>query len=329
MSLGQMAFDIRVNVIVHSKAFSHAKIARDLAKVVNGIVLGYGEVYDVYNQNVIVVSTIDYIDISLSSPFIIPSRKCIYYGVAEGIPVLTPSARCILDNCVVVVPSMFVKRCVEKIGIRVHDVIPHAVNIPDPDPAEVALIRGKLYVDHGCRYVVGWIGANQIRKGLDIAFEIGEMLPKDVCLVLITGDGEEEIPSDLPRNVVYMEKVFKIDNISNYMCAFDVFLNTSRSEGFGLPVFEALSLGRKVVVPSIPVFKEYLDGVKGVFFYDVRRPRYELYKNYMWMEYYDPKSIDDIVEKIMEALRSDDEVDSDYIRRKFNLKIYERFRKWL
>jgi len=322
-------FSITANVIVHSHAFSHRKVARDIEKVIGGVVLAYHERYDTFNQNVLVVSTIDYLDIAMSAPFIIPAKKCIYYGVVEGIPIITPQARSVINNCVTITPSRFAKRCVEKAGITVHDIIPHAVDLPDPDYNSVITLRGRLFVDHNCRWVVGWIGANQIRKGLDIAFEVGEKLPRDVCLLLITGEGEIEISDDLPRNVIFFDKVFRVDNISNYIMVFDLFLNTSRSEGFGLPVYEALSLGKKVVVPDLPVFREYLSGTDGVFFYEVGKPRYELYLSYMWMEYREPKSIDDVVETIISALRSDKKPKAEIIRERFNLDLYKRFKKYL
>lgn len=322
--------DTVTNVVVHSRAFSHKKIARDISSVIDGIVLSYDEVYNTFQQNVLVVSTIDYIDVAMASPFIIPARKCIYYGVAEGLPVLTPQARSILEKCIVVVPSNFVKTCVERVGVKVHAVIPHAVNIPDPDLQFSMSLREKLLKDHGCRYIVGWLGANQYRKGLDIVLDLVEYLPREICLMLITGYGEVNIPEELPRNVIFMDTVFRIDNIANYINVFDVLLNTSRSEGFGLPVYEALALGKKVVIPSIPVFKEFLDNVLGVFFYDVSEtPRYELYQNYMWMEYYEPASVENIVDKTIEALRSDNHPDAYLIRKRFSIDLYEGFKKWL
>jgi glycosyltransferase involved in cell wall biosynthesis len=56
------------------------------------------------------------------------------------------------------------------------------------------------------------------------------------------------------------------DNLRKMHNSFDVLLNTSRSETFGLVVVEALSAGIPCVLSDIPVYRELYSGCKGVAF---------------------------------------------------------------
>ena len=319
---------IPINIIVHTRAYSHSKIARDINRVIKGTVISYSDEVDTYRSNVIVVSTIDYIDIALSSRFIIPADEAVYYGTAEGIPVLTSLSKDVLEGCRVVVPSNFVKNMVSKAGVRVDGVVYHSVGDNEYDPIKSAMIRKRILEKTKCRKLVGWIGANQYRKGIDIAFKVAEYLPRDVATVIISGYGEVSVPEkyDLPRNIVFLDRVFRIKNVFNFYKAFDVFLSTSRSEGFGLPVAEAFSIGKPVVIPRISVFEElFPDDL--VYFYEASStPKYTLYKNYMWMHYQEPDP-SDAAEMVMKALNDDKSKEVrriDYARSKFSLSNYRQ-----
>lgn len=319
MSLDVFEFmrSIKPVVIVHSRAYSHRKVANDVKRVRGGILASYNDYYDTFGSSVIVVSTIDYIDIAMSSRFIIPSSDCVYYGVVEGIPVVTPIAQEVIEKCRVVTPSMFAKEMAERAGVGVDEVIPHAVVLDEPVSKEVKWLRAKT---KRCKKVVGWIGANQVRKGLDVVFRIAELL-NDYCFLVISGGGEIAVKS-MPRNVVFIDEVYRLKSVSSLFEVIDVFLSTSRSEGFGLPVFEALAYGKPVVAPAIPVYREF-SFLKG-FIYRVSGPRYVLYKNYMWMQYWEP-DVFDAAKRIEEMVntRVDDSIVRE-VRETLSLELYRR-----
>lgn len=306
---------IKPVVIVHSRAFSHRKVANDIKRVRGGILASYNDYYDTFGSSVIIVSTIDYIDIAMSSRFIVPSAECTYYGVAEGVPVVTPIARDIVEKCRVVTPSVFAREMVERSGVRVDEVIPHAVVLENPVSREVRWLRAKT---KKCNKVIGWIGANQVRKGLDIVFKIAGLL-NDYCFLVISGGGEIAV-KNVPRNVIFIDEVYRLKSVSSLFEVIDVFLSTSRSEGFGLPVFEALAYGKPVVAPAIPVYREF--GFLREFLYRVSGPRYVLYKNYMWMQYWEP-DVEDAAKRIEEMVntRVDDSIVRE-VRETLSLELY-------
>lgn len=315
MDVFEFMKSIKPVVIVHSRAFSHRKVANDIKRVRGGILASYNDYYDTFGSSVIVVSTIDYIDIAMSSRFIVPSAECTYYGVAEGVPVVTPIAQDVVEKCRVVTPSRFAKEMVERSGVRVDEVIPHAVVLENPVSKEVRWLRAKT---KKCNKVIGWIGANQVRKGLDIVFKIAWLL-SDYCFLVISGGGEIAVKK-IPKNVIFIDEVYRLKSVSSLFEVIDVFLSTSRSEGFGLPVFEALAYGKPVVAPAIPVYREF--GFLREFLYRVSGTRYVLYKNYMWMQYWEP-DVEDAAKRIEEMVntRVDDSIVRE-VRETLSLELY-------
>ena len=87
---------------------------------------------------------------------------------------------------------------------------------------------------------------------------------KDYKLVLI-GVHEPNYFLSLTYNPVYIElkdNLIFLENVSDpllrqYYLNATAILNTSNEEGFCYPVFEALSLGKPVIVDDLPIYREY------------------------------------------------------------------------
>jgi len=316
-------------VIVHSRAFSHQKIAKDIRHVVGGMVLGYNDELDVYGTPVIYVGTIDHIDLAMASRFLLTASKRIIYGVAEGEPILTPETRRILENSYVIVPSQHVKELIETVNIHVDEIIPHAVNIPRPDPYLTVDLRLKYETDTGKQKIALWIGANQRRKGPDIVLKIANQLD-DVGIVMITGDGEIPLPKEPPTNLLIRKEVFKIDNISNHYAAADFLIVTSRAEGFGLPPLEMLSLGKPVILPDLDVFRE-IAMTPLTTLYETTFCYSELYKNYMWMKYCEPdtESLINAIKEYKPPNTLDKYVAMTDVKLHYGLENYKKFEEFL
>jgi len=89
----------------------------------------------------------------------------------------------------------------------------------------------------------------------------------------LIGAKEPEYYKSILKNLVYLkiqkyitflEDVTEQDLISYYVgCR--ALLNTSHEEGFCYPVIEALSLGKKVIVNDIPLYKEFIPYFKSLY----------------------------------------------------------------
>ena len=69
----------------------------------------------------------------------------------------------------------------------------------------------------------------------------------------------------------------------------DIYVMTSKMEGFGMPILEALSQGTRVVASEIPVFLEI--GEK-------------------YISYFDPESAEDLMEKLLSIFDQGDTLES-------------------
>lgn len=135
-----------------------------------------------------------------------------------------------------------------------------------PDAKEVDRIRHEV----GGRRIIGHVGALQDKqKGQSDIIAIAKRLrdPRpDICFLLVGGDGGDEetlrAQANGLDNVVFAGHV---DNVGDYLSAFDLMLFPSRNEGLGSSVIDALSLGIPVVAYRIGGIPEIInDGANGL-----------------------------------------------------------------
>ena len=116
------------------------------------------------------------------------------------------------------------------------------------------------------RYVVGHVARlsptkNQVHL-LQAFAEALKAAPE--ALLVVVGDGklEKELKSravDLRVNHA-VRFVGRVDKASNYMQAFDLFVMTSKDEGFGRVLLEAMTARCPIIATDIPAFAEVLSG---------------------------------------------------------------------
>ena len=125
------------------------------------------------------------------------------------------------------------------------------------------------------RPIILMVGTVEPRKGYDIALEIAEKTcsgEHGPVLVIVGKPGWKtgELQRRLTSHLLVGKSLFWISDADDAQLAWlyensAVFLSTTRGEGFGLPLAEAMSYGLQVVAPDIPVFREF-DGT-GIAFY--------------------------------------------------------------
>ena len=114
------------------------------------------------------------------------------------------------------------------------------------------------------------VGRLAPEKGYDISIQTAAILKKRGILFhwFIIGEGPERTAlQKLIEDNQLTDSVFLMGAKSNpmpYVKAASLYVQTSRNEGFGLTVAEALALGKKVVASSIESFREQIEeGVNG------------------------------------------------------------------
>lgn len=90
------------------------------------------------------------------------------------------------------------------------------------------------------------------KKGLDYFIELASILKKDEVIVLVG-----EMPSiALPDNIIHVDATNNLQELVEYYCSADVFLQLSEEESFGKVVAEALACGTPVVTVNSTANKE-------------------------------------------------------------------------
>lgn len=110
-------------------------------------------------------------------------------------------------------------------------------------PVETNEIRRKIKLDD--KFIILGVATEWSNsKGLDKFIELANIIEIDERIVLI-GDINSSI--SLPKNIIHINKTDNIEELVNYYCMADVFLQLSKEETFGKVVAEALSCGTPVI----------------------------------------------------------------------------------
>lgn len=125
-------------------------------------------------------------------------------------------------------------------------------------PGEVSSLFNKKFLAIG-RF-------SHLHKGFDIlikAFAIFAQTNYDWTLDIV-GEGPEE---PLLRSIIHQHQLENrvtlhpfTNDVQKYYCAASIYVLSSRWEGFGLVLFEAMSSGLPIISSDIPVAKELLEG---------------------------------------------------------------------
>lgn len=180
-------------------------------------------------------------------------------------------------------------------------IIPKSINLPS-------------YIDPN-KINVFWCGKTTLMKGFDLLKELINKSSNDINWILNIGNSIDEVSlSGLKKeDVIILSNLERIDQVNIWKNC-DVFLSTSRVEGFGLALAEALALGLPAVVNnSCQVYKEFQPNTA--------------------IQYIDLSNIKNTLDAIMES--SKNKVNFDRLNPEFHrdhmitesLKIYERILK--
>lgn len=126
-------------------------------------------------------------------------------------------------------------------------VIPDASGELQSDPRAVQEIRARL----GDGFIAGHVGElDDAQKGQAQIIEIAKTLREEMpdLVVVLVGSGRDE--AELKASAAELTNVYfagQVDNVGDYLAAFDVFLYPSRHEGLGSSILDALAFGLPVI----------------------------------------------------------------------------------
>ena len=153
----------------------------------------------------------------------------------------------------------------ESLGIKLnYSVIPSAKTGFSFNSGEVQSIRSRLKGD----FVVGHIGTlDDSHKGqlqiIEAARRFSASHP-EICFVLV-GEGRDfELFKQQTASLDNIALVGLVDNVGDYLKAFDIFLFPSRHEGLGSILLDALDFGLPVIATDVGGISEIIEnGVNG------------------------------------------------------------------
>jgi glycosyltransferase involved in cell wall biosynthesis len=119
------------------------------------------------------------------------------------------------------------------------------------DPANVRSIRERA----GRRFIVGHVGAlDNDQKAQDVIIAAARRLREshpDIHFLLVGGGADEGMLRSLAGDLPNLSFVGFVDNVGDYLAAFDVFILPSRREGIGSILFDAMEQGLPLIVTPV------------------------------------------------------------------------------
>jgi len=196
-------------------------------------------------------------------PYIMGTKPRAIYVTVEGIPTKATVIHSNIPRCSFIANSHFTADCLKRAGLRVLDVVHHAV-----DP--VAVRQAKTMVDHyrkqfdekyGDRVKFLYVGRNDPRKALSklsLAVDIlNQEGVRDWVLLLHSEESAKSLFNKDNCDFVGHFGTLKYHEILAMMGAVDYIIFPSVSEGFGLPVLEANAMGKPVLHCWMPPLSEF------------------------------------------------------------------------
>lgn len=190
--------------------------------------------------------------------------RCLFYTTIEGNAKKIHGDTWIYRDLSYIANSRYTAKKLQEAGARVSGILRHGVRVEEVQAFKMMKdeIRSKLGVSQN-DFLVGYLAAGYMRKGHSLFSRVAQEVMKrdqEIKVAILTdekGAKEYENSSDvividqfgeLPKSFVY-----------GFYHALDAYVQPSLSEGFGLPVLEALAAGKLVIHPDYEPLSEITD----------------------------------------------------------------------
>jgi glycosyltransferase involved in cell wall biosynthesis len=170
----------------------------------------------------------------------------------------------------------YAEREIKKTGLSCVN-IPHGVDTKIFKPQPRDPIREKMKIPKD-KFIFGFVGTNISKRKGQAEFMMGlkKLIDKgydDFIVIALTNiNGQAQGGYDLyaladyigvPRNIFHFPKMtyqFTEEEMAEWYNSFDVLVNISRGEGFGIPILEAQACGTPAIVTDFSSMTELVDG---------------------------------------------------------------------
>jgi hypothetical protein len=223
----------------------------------------------------------------------------------------------ICSNTRCYVPTRWGKELAESHGVKVQDVVPHALPEPIPDPPRerpISAVYLNARYSFLCRHLAAAACIECERKGWRWWQEVKKAFPDALGFV----SGCAEVEGAVGYRGASIEDVYRLLGLGK------VYANLSTHEGFGLNPIMALAVGTPVVAWDIPVFRETMP--EAVFVPVSTEQKCYVDQRYMlepgWF-IFRWGNIDQFIEAVRSAVNTT--VDYASIRQRYSSKLYTKF----
>jgi len=307
-------------IVSEQQAFTHWKVATDIYNVLKKRV-GKCNLYDwaareIPEKNILFVGTILSTTLHYLTRFL-PNKKVVFYTTLEGEPLIDPIGRNIAKHVKLVAVSDFAGEMLEHVELDCDGVVYHGIPMNNTQrdtrfdeflnliqhPPNKPKIRRRKYLT---------ISSNMERKGLDhllVAHKLVEFNNPDAILILHSGGGFYDITrlSDLLEltferfwftNSFGMYDNYQMNSLINFA---EFLVQPSFTEGFGIPMIEALKHGKLVIAIDVPPYNEIVQNGETGLLIPVRQEKRVKFLNriVLLMRLY---SVNDLAEAISKML---------------------------
>ena len=276
--------------ILPTNPFSIIKVSDDIATVLGGkVIKGFFNPHKL-EGDVIIVGNPDaharllYDSIKDNNKI----KNIVMYLVCEGILDINQVSWLRNIKGYLIKPSNYVKEKFEHAGIDVTDVIPHGVSI-------FGSVKDK-------ENIFGYVSGYQKRKYPDYLNPQFYSFIRNIDFRIITTSNNPY--ARYFYKTIYGDYKLGYDDIIRFYNSINFYVNLSDSEGFGLTVLEAMAMGNVVILPSLPVFREFYEYYTVMYFSITNKRYYEPF-SFEHIEHFE-YDVNDLLNKMLEALNMDD-----------------------
>jgi len=224
-------------------------------------------VYDIHDENNVAFLWVTLATARFLGDAVFPYLYCkkpkAIYVTIEGIPSRANILCSNIPKLEFIANSNFTRSCLEQAGLRVKDVVHHAIDWETCQQLrkDSEKLRQHWKEEFGNRVLFLYVGRNDPRKGLDRlakAISIANEKFESETAYLIYSEGHLSKLEE-HHNVVRVGNFGGLghEQVLRMMGACDYLIFPSICEGFGLPVLEANAMGRPVIHAWIPPLDEF------------------------------------------------------------------------
>lgn len=255
-----------------------------------------------------------------SAPVYIQAKKicngrAIYYVTLEGIPFKHIAQGYGVKYVDYVTNSNFTKWCLEQVGMKVSDVVHHAINLDEVKRAKnmVGNLKAKIKNEFRDKIIFCYVGRDDHRKQLERLFKAVEILhnkyPNDFALLMHVEVALNRRPKTFfERPNTYIVSTFGSKphkEVLAFMGACDFFVFPSVCEGFGVPVLETMAMGTPPIINKMPPLTEFTTKHTAIYY---ENDGMELWntgaEQYFVMHLYDPKELAGAMEYAIDVYKN-------------------------